>query len=347
MIASPDLSNSRSRLADWLELRALFANQGAGEADFASVSRLTSDDHRDRQIDETGVAVEDEILEGGIEETMICVSEEIGQRVRYLENDYPFIVTERPFRISLKGCDYLTTSHWTYLFLLLMSGERDRMLPKSDKIANLIRTGRTLFHACASIGVAGLLRNATTIWFGWPRPDGAEFLPALAKLCDKLGCGRAKDHIPAGLPSRPKDDHIDIVGWRTFRDQRNGNLLVLCQAATGNNWNEKSVINHIEAFRDWFDLAPYARAMGSIALPFPAYHEVDEHPEEDFRNALHNSLHRSQSRHGVLIDRFRIVESVVDVNADSRGVGRVNGIEKLAELKVWVSDTIEAIKGAG
>ncbi len=62
MISSPDMRNSRSRLADWLELRALFGERGAGEADLASVLRLASDDHRDREVDDTGEVIEDRPL---------------------------------------------------------------------------------------------------------------------------------------------------------------------------------------------------------------------------------------------------------------------------------------------
>ena len=344
MISSPDLANSRSRLADWLELRALFSNHGAGEADLASVARLTSDDHREREVDETGSLADEEILESDLEDTIVRVSEEIGERLQTLGAEYPFSVTTQPFRLTLKSTTELKPPQWTYLFLLLISAERDKSLPKSETLAALIRKGRTLFHACASIGVAGLLRNGHTFWFGSPRPDGANFLAALAQLCSELSFGKAKDHIPAGLPEQPKDDNVDVVGWPRFRQQRGGNLIVLCQAATGDNWDTKSIIPHIQAFKAWFDVHPYALATASIALPFPAHHEVAEHPEEGFQAALHNALNRAESRNGILIDRFRIVEAVLDVSADQTSRGTVAGIEKLTDIELWVSDAMEAIK---
>jgi len=189
-----------------------------------------------------------------------------------------------------------------------------------------------------------LLRNAQTVWFGWPRPDRTGFLSALAGFCEKLGFGKAKEQVPAGLPAGAKDDHIDVIGWRSFRDQRTGNLLVLCQAATGNDWGDKSIINHVHAFKQWFDVEPYARATASIALPFPAYHEVDENPDQGFAAACHNALHRSQNRHGVLIDRQRIVEAVFDVNTDAKGMDRIGGFDKLADLQTWVLGAIGAIQ---
>jgi len=343
MISSPDLAASRSRLADWLELRALFSNHGSGEADIASIARLTSDDHRDREIDESGGIAEEEILESGLEEAISRVSEEVGERSQSLTADYPFNVTTEPFRLSLKDVTQFNAAQSTYLFLLLMSAARDRTLPKSEKLAGLIRDGRTLFHACASVGVAGLLRNGHTFWFGWPRPDGANFLTALEQLCNEIGCGKAKDHIPAGLPDQAKDDNVDVVGWPQARKQRCGSLIVLCQATTGDNWDTKSIIPHIQAFKAWFELHPYALATASIALPFPAHHEVPEHPEEGFQAALYNALNRIESKNGVLIDRLRIVEAVSDVSADQIGRGHIAGMEKIAGLGTWVDEAIKAI----
>jgi hypothetical protein len=345
VISSPDLTDTRSRLADWLELRAVFSNNGAGEADLLSIARLTSDDHRDRESDESGIVVEEEILDREPEQVLARVSDEVGHRTQSLGSDYPFTI-DRPFRLTLKPFSEMIEGHWTYLFLLLLSAQRDKALPTSEKIAELTRRGRVLFHACASIGVAGLLRNGGTFWFGSPRPDGMPFLQALAAVCEKLGYGKAKDHVPAGLPTQPQDDGIDVIGWRQFRDARNGGLLVLCLAATGNNWDEKSVIGAVETFRAWFDREPYAKATGSIAVPFPANHDVGEHPIQGYEVAVHNALHRSQSKHGVLIDRCRIVEAVVDVVADTRNASAVGGLDKLAELERWVRETINAVKEA-
>jgi hypothetical protein len=344
MISSPDLVASRSRLADWLELRASFSRHGAGEADITSIWRLNSEERRDVDADETGAIVEPEIIEEGLEFLLARVAEEIAFRSRSLKDEYPFDVQKGRLNLALKPCSELTTSHWTYLFLLLMAGERDKALPDSEEMSKLIRAGRTLFHVCASIGVAGLIRNASAVWFGFPRPDGTGFLTALKTLCERLGHGQAKTEIPPGLPESPQDDGIDIVGWRSFGDRRGGNLIILCQAATGAGWDDKSVVLQLDAFRMWFAVQPYARATGAIALPFPAHHEVSECPPEAFDLAVENALHRTQSRHGVIIDRLRIVEAVRDVNVPPDGDQIIDGIGKLPELKTWVKSVMTAIR---
>lgn len=339
MIASPDAGETRSRLADWIELQAMVSSHGAGQSDIKRLARLESDAPRERDAE----GLEEEILESSVEELLDRIAQEIDFRAQALGTEYAFEV-HRPFRIILKPAADLTTSHWTYLFLLLLTGETAHALPKSDELSKLIGSGRTLFHACASIGVAGILRNAETVWFGWPRPhaDVAKFSAALQDLCRKMGWGAPKDPPPPGLPSNPKDDGIDIVGWRRYRDRRNGTMVVLCQAATGNNWDEKSVLTHVGAFRQWFATEIYSHAMGAIALPFPAHHELGEYPESGYESARLNYMHRKEAQHGVLIDRLRIVEAVHDVSQGG-ATDVIGGYDKIPELKIWVEQVLAAM----
>jgi hypothetical protein len=346
MISSPDLAASRSRLADWLELRAILSQHGAGEADIASIWRFNSEERRDRDADEAGIVVEAEIVDDELDFLLARVSEEVHFRSQSLDIDYPFTVQIGTLHLTLKPCNQRIPSHWAYLFLLLVSGERDKALPTSDSLSSLVRAARTLFHACASIGVAGLIRNANAVWFGSPRPDGSGFLSALQKLCERLGHGKAKTEVPPGLPPQPQDDGIDIVGWRSFGDKRGGNLIILCQAATGAKWDDKSVLVQVNAFKMWFLVEPYAVATGAIALPFPAHHEVGEYPLEPFDAAIHNAIHRAQNRHGVILDRLRIVEAVRDVDDGSDHAQAIDGIAHLPELKAWVKSAIAAIRRA-
>jgi hypothetical protein len=346
MISSPDLVASRSSLADWLELRALFSQHGAGEADISSIWRLTSEERRDREPDDAGLVAESEIIDDELDSLLARVSEEVRFRSESLRTEYPFVVETGTLHIALKPCEEIGSPQWAYLFLLLLSGERDKTLPASETLSRLIRAGRVLFHVCASIGVAGLIRNANAVWFGSPRPDGTGFITALEKLCQRLGHGKAKTEAPPGLPAQAQDDGIDIVGWRSFGDRRGGNLIILCQAATGARWDEKSVIPQVNAFKMWFSVEPYAVATGAIALPFPAHHEVGEYPSGDFDEAIHNVIHRAQNRHGVILDRLRIVEAVRDVNNGPNQERAIDGFSKLSELKIWVKSAIAAIREA-
>ena len=347
MIAGPDLAAPRSLLADWLEICALFSPHGAGQATISSLFRTSGDEEHFLEPDEDGESLDVEIINRDLENISDRIAEEIGSRANALGDDYPFVVTSRPFHLKLRSeFEALSSPSCVYLFLLLMSGAGDKVFLRPTVIDALVRKGRTLFHACASVGVAGLLRNAETVWFGFPREDRTGFLEALQSLCGRIGCGKAKGRIPPGFPGKPKDDEIDIIGWRAYRGRRNGNLIVLCQAATGLNWKDKSILTQIDAFKEWFDVRPYAKATGAIAIPFPAYHEVCEYPEDGFDVAMHNAIDRAQSQLGVLIDRIRIVEAVQGINGDEAQSANIGGIDKLPELKEWVSDAVAAIKKA-
>lgn len=347
MISGPDLEAPRSCLADWLEVCALFSAHGAGQATISSLFRKSGDEGHFVEPDEDGESFDVEIMNNDLEDVSVRIAEEIGLREAALDEDYPFLVTPNPFHLQLKAkIELLSSPSYIYLFLLLMSGARDKLFLRSDNIAALVKTGRTLFHACASIGVAGLLCNAETVWFGFPRADRSGFLDALKNLCEQIGSGKAKTEIPPGFPDVPKDDEIDIVGWRAYRGRRNGNLVVLCQAATGLDWKDKSILTQTDVFREWFDVKPYAKATGAIAVPFPAYHEVSENPEFGFDTAMHNAVDRLQTQLGVLIDRVRIVEASQSINDEKSQTRNIGGIEKIPELKQWVRDAVAAIEKA-
>jgi hypothetical protein len=334
LIASPAPDASRSALADWLELTALLRRRAAGTGDLESLLRLNSDN--DRDLIPTG----DEPLEEEIAETRRAalisrVAEEISFRERVLQEDYPFEVTGDPLRLTLRAVQN-GTSHAAYIFMLMMTGLKDRLFAMSGETTARLRQGRTLFHHCASIGVAGVIEDGHTYWFGWPRPDKTAFSAALEDLCLQLGFGRAKKPPPPGLPVAAKDDQIDVVGWRAFRDKRNSTLLVICQAATGNDWASKSVLNHLGAFTDWFEHSPYRVALPSLAVPFALHHEVEDCDGEDYGEAVFNALQRLNHHHGVVLDRLRITESVSLVLARGNAEKRVGGFVGMGVISDWI-----------
>ncbi len=335
IISSPAPDASRSSLADWLEITAFLRNRAVGSGNLDSLLRLNSDNDREL-VAQAGELMEEEIAETKRDALFARVSEEISFREKALGADYPFEVSGDPLRLSVKP-SLNETSHIAYLFMLLMTGFKDGFFPKSAAITSRLSAGRTLFHLCASIGVAGVLNDGHTFWFGWPRPDKAAFSAALEQLCDRLGFGRPKIPPPPGLPVKAKDDQIDVIGWKAFRDKRNGTLLIVCQAATGNDWDTKSVVPHLEAFTDWFERSPYRNATASLAVPFTVHHEVDDRDGEDYDEAVFHALQRLNSRHGVVLDRLRITESVVTVTTTADASARVGGFSSMNVLADWMS----------
>jgi hypothetical protein len=334
IISSPDLTAPRSVLADWIEITALLRERAAGAGDLDSLYRLNSDDDRRRRHLDDGVA-EEEIVELAREELSSRVGEEIEFRARALGELYPFTVVSNPFRVTVRR-EANSTAHSAYLFMLLMSANHYGFLPANREIRASIDFGRRLFHICASIGVAGLLRRGKTYWFGFPRPDKSNFANALADLSTKIGYAKAFAPAPAGLPVAAKDDQVDVIGWRAYGDRRIGTMVVVCQAATGDDWDSKSVQHHLQAFLDWFERVPYRQAMGSLAVPFPGHHEVDEPVGDTFETALSNALSRLNSRHGVVLDRLRITESIPALVGEGNGWEDVAGHAEVRTLQEWI-----------
>lgn len=344
MITSPGPDATRSALADWLELTALLRTRTVGSGDLESLLRLNSDS--DRELIVTGEEpLEEEIAETKRDALVARVAEEISFRERTLQDDYPFEVQGDPLRLKLRDIQN-NTSHPAYLFMLLMTGFKDALLPTSAALVSRVGKGRTLFHHCASFGVAGLLEDGHTYWFGWPRPDKAPFALALEDMCGRLGFGRPKNPPPPGLPTKAKDDQIDVVGWRAFRDKRNGTLLIICQAATGNDWSGKSVLSHMGAFTEWFERSPYKLAMSSLAVPFTVHHEVDDQEGEDYDEAVFNVLQRLNYQHGVLLDRLRITECIGPIVASGTAQQRVGGFVGMGVLSQWIDDVKPELEAA-
>lgn len=341
---SPGPDATRSALADWLELTAFLRGRTAGSGDLDSLLRLNSDN--DRELISSGeVAIEEEIAETRREALVARVAEEISFRERTLEADYPFEVEGDPLRLKMRDMQN-HTSHPVYLFMLLMTGFKDRLLPRNAALDSRIGNGRTLFHHCASFGVAGLLEDGHTYWFGWPRPDKAPFASALEDLCGRLGFGRPKIPPPPGLPTMAKDDQIDVIGWRAFRDKRNSTLFVICQAATGNNWTEKSVHSHLGAFTEWFERSPYKLAMSSLAVPFTVHHEVDDQDGEDYDEAVFEVLQRLNHQHGVVLDRLRITECIGPILARGNAPDRMGGFAGISVLSDWIENLKPELQAA-
>nr|WP_295108300.1 hypothetical protein [uncultured Caulobacter sp.] len=303
--------------------------------DLDSLYRLNSDGDRQRRVLGDGLA-EEEIIETEREDLSGRVAEEIAFRAKALGEGYPFEVRAAPFQISTKS-DVSTPARSAYVFMLLMSGYTFGLFNKNGTVNAAIDAGRRLFHLCASFGVAGLLRHGRTHWFGFPRPDKSNFAAALDALAKEIGYAAAHVPAPAGLPEKAKDDQVDVLGWREFGDRRIGTMFVVCQAATGADWDSKSVLNHLDAFLDWFERAPYRVAMPSLAVPFLGHHEVTE-PGSDapFETATFNALRRLHGRHGVILDRLRITESIPALMEDAGAAGRVAGHADVGNLHAWV-----------
>src|SRR5262245_1873978 len=131
---APDLNSRRTRLADWLELRALTTQQ-APVSDIRSQLRRTSDGRGspkdfDIDADDNG---EPEITDRTADDLEERVCDELTFRQETIGDSYPFALVSSPDgrsnRLQLKGTWHdITSGELIYVFCLLDSGIRDALI---------------------------------------------------------------------------------------------------------------------------------------------------------------------------------------------------------------------------
>jgi hypothetical protein len=149
-----------------------------------------------------------------------------------------------------------------------------------------------LFEMLASKALEKYL-GCSVIRIGAPRrvPVPAPFPTALdytiGKLGEVLGQRDLEDHNSG-------DDGVDLIGWRTFGDNRASQAIILAQCAIGTDWRDK---------RD------------GVSLPMWKRHiDWHSHPLKGFAVPFHHEPGRpwreTATRAGIIFDRLRIARLV-------------------------------------
>ncbi len=185
------------------------------------------------------------------------------------------------------------------------------------------------FQDIAAEAAAELL-GGESISFGWPRPDGATFLPALRNASARLGMGAPLTEAPLWSSGREKDAGVDIIAWRGFADGRPGKLVLFGQVATGRNWPKKSVKADMPRFLRWFSERPTEHYVPAIFIPFPQHHDCAGVRGVAFDSVAADMAWTLEQNLGLVIDRMRIVDAAAPRLA-ARGRSYIFG-----KLYVWI-----------
>jgi hypothetical protein len=279
MLTKPD-ADSDTALADWLEASILF--RSAGYLAFSDVlENLEAFD-----------------LDGGAEEAATRLVRRIHQRAAAIGPSYPIAVEKR---------GYSTAAAWDgaliYGFLVLLSlGHHYRSLRLGEGQAS--EPGEMFELVCTealSRYVAG-----EAIRFGAPRrrPVPPGFAEAVAYLA-----GKALVHPQGRLETgSEKDDGLDIVAWRPFRDGRPGHSIILAQCAVGAGWRMKygDLKYELWTARVAWNVTPARAFLAPIELDLDA---------EEWRKTLYEF--------GVVLDRLRISSLIDDGSLSEELAGRL------------------------
>lgn len=339
-IDPPIPQDTRSRLADWLELETLVRPRGvATRSDVLRLYDFIEDDGHELETDEvTGEQLETEILEYGRTECADEVLAEIEYRVQVLDSGYPFQfdLARQQWRLSVAAPTQdvrIRAARLCYLFCLLASAIRDGRI--SGNTAAVQQPMANHFQAIATDAAAGVL-NGHAISFGFPRPSGLGFRAVLLEASQQMRLGTPLETPPLHSNGQEKDAGIDVIAWRDFCDGRPSKLVLLGQVASGHNWKEKSVKNDTYRFFDWFSQRPTEHYIPSIFIPFPLHHECHAQAGVAFEDvAIANAYHLERG-FGVMVDRLRIVETAAERLATADNAGEPT----LGSLESWTDEVL-------
>lgn len=162
------------------------------------------------------------------------------------------------------------------------------------------------FQAIAAEAAADVV-GGESISFGFPRPAGDGFKPALRAASARLRLGTPLETTPLWSGGAEKDAGIDVIAWWDFCDRRPGKLVLLGQVASGNNWTEKSVKADTPRFLSWFSEPPMEHFIPGIFIPFPQHHLCLGQDDAAFETVVKAEAWLREQEFGLVVDRLRIV----------------------------------------
>ncbi len=352
MLVSPTANDTRSALADWLELQALFSNRRlSSKGDLVNALDIADDERSDRfsHDDDTGEQLDQGILEEPRSNLLNNVFDELEFRASCLGASYPFEIDSRRMMVRAAfQVEELHPGQVTYAFCLLITALRERKITGIDELAQTERELALLFQVCACLAAGGYF-GGSVCSFGFPREEGNAFLPALRLAYKRFGHGDVRDEIEAGNPLATKDAGIDVIAWRDHPDQLPGKLYSLGQCASGSNWKTKPVISEAGQFHGtWFTTWPAVHWVPSLFIPFLIHDELDEPANDSFFRARTRLVAFHERKFGVIFDRLRIAHHAAECLRNERHErDAVDGMARVLEVADWVNRTVGKVIGAG
>ena len=343
VLTPPSPGDTRSAIADWLELQALESSRG--RATRATILKVL-DFSEDEAAEEPQIDHED-VDEGILEEDRLAVVtaafEELEYRQDALGSAYPFsvdgkrLMLDRKFELSIA-----TPGQVVYLFCLLASTIREKKLHPVTAFGDAEKKIADAFQICACLAAGGYI-NGDVASFGFPRATGNGFLPALRETFKRFGVGEVRTSIPDGLPTSLKDGGIDVISWRDHPDGMPGKIYLLGQCASGQNWESKSVIEFVQQLHSsWFTQAPAAHSLPAMFIPFTFHRDMVEERAGVFLTAVKNAYWYKEMRFGIIFDRLRIAYfAQICMRGGEEIRNRVDGVDRFSTVEEWVTQAMQ------
>lgn len=335
MFAVPDETTHQTKVADWLELEAIASPDGrVGFETLISASALTENDQEENIGDED---IEEDAL-------VLRAQAEIARRHRTIQDDYPFRIDDNGR--SMEFVTPVSKVGSVYLFCLYLSHAFDRTIMPKALAPKITNKTRDLFQACATVAAGGYVQGPA-ISFGFPRPDGADFLKALKRVYRLFGDGRPRKRPRAAAARSIKDNGIDIIAWRRSADNLPGTFYMIAQVASGKDWEGKSVVPDREHFHQyWFEDKPGSPPHDAMFMPFGLEPEGWEDGVA-YESVLKDYMQSVAYRYGTLFYRDRIARYLADglqlATSSEPNIERATDIIKVIR---WVNKYTEKLRAA-
>jgi len=318
-------------ICDWFELYTLSSEFHS--ASFSELSRMWDKRRNSENLDfqaSTG-SEEDAFLE--------TIYQTVRERTDYLGDCYPFSFSDNDEELIFNK-DALNEGSIIYIFCLFISNTNNEVIFDDDSFFTINNQVRDLFQACSTWAAAGEV-DGHSYSFGFPRPDHSSFLPKLTTIYQYFSDGKVRNAPLSGVSVNPKDEQMDVIAWKPRRDGAAGTYYLLGQVATGQNWNNKSVMGAIKPFHEiWFDQIPSSTPTGAMFIPFNIFPTNNE--------SLKERLFVLTKIFGNIYYRYCIpylAQKGLDLGKANKDL-TIERLEDIDKISVWVQEVIEKFRGA-
>jgi hypothetical protein len=335
VLAVPDEKDHRAKFADWLELKAIAsADARVGFGTLVSAAVLTENDQDEDIADQD--AEEDRLVQ--------AAQEEIERRITSIGAGYPFRID--PKGNALSFVTPLTSVGVVYLFCLYLTQVADHTIIKKTDAPKVDNKVRDLFQACSTVAAGGYVRGPA-ISFGWPRPNGTNFLKALKAVYKEFGDGKPHKTARPGAAKAIKDNGIDVIAWRRQADKLPGTHYLIGQVASGSNWTVKSVTANRRHFHKfWFERAPGSQATDAMFIPFNLEPDLPD-DSTPYQEVLNDFVAGLNYEFGDVFYRDRIARNFADgMTIVEAGETYLQRHKDLPKITRWVNNYSKRLQTA-
>lgn len=308
----PDYTDPAA-LADWIELRAILADDGSASVNDARQALVAGGEptppaepfgaaatiEEEEEAADNGEPVpapvatkdEDEPADPRKDEVLAADAfTELARRKIAAGEGYPFNLDND---LLQRRSATLAPADLPYVFCLILSWRATVTLDAEPKPERIFE------ELCA--GTAGYFLPGYVYRFGHPRshlPKAKRgFFAALGDLCERLREAEARAPLSKAERKKHKDGDLDIVVWRPFPDARSSQLILYGQCAAGRNWEGKLTEGAPQEFHQRFlTRTPAAMPVKAFFTPFRIA------KDEDWRDLSYRTA-------GLLFDRCRIAST--------------------------------------